>query len=310
MAATHRQKMLRFKPSPIITEKPTNLKAYWRQPQETLSTRKLEETIKTSERKCRNFQVNGDISGVESCYMYQGDVYFHFHDILSALHCYKVQRDLNEQTQNYQCKLLAYQQIGCCYRLIKQYQKALVNYKKLLQLAWAENSIEWELKAYDFIGLTYYYFGELEKSKYYHRRMWEGIFEDKKSVVREISMRALNAKRQKRNVTEDRGKMLMLTVMRTKETYSNFSDDEDVELPSPRTGSGENDQKLLPFCSSQAKKVRITRKNSIQKSMTSRIRPFMLVSHLSPIESPKCYFYVEQMSQYRIRDQLKSNLER
>ena len=202
--------------------------------------------------------------------------------------------------------MIAYKQLGCCYKLVKQYHLALINFKKLLQLAWAENSTEWELKAYDFIGLAYYYMGELEKSKYYHKRMWEGICEDKNSTVRVISLKSLYSRRQKRNNTEDRGKPVRIAHF---SHFLNVSDEDESELPSPRTGSGQGDQKFLPFYKPIEKKKGVNsfeRKTTISKSLSNRIRPFMLLSHLSPIESPNNYFYVEQMNTIRVRDPTKN----
>ena len=199
--------------------------------------------------------------------------------------------------------MCAYKQLGSCYKLIRKYQLALINYKKLLQWAWAENSTEWELRAYDCIGMGYFYLGEIEKSKYYHQRMWEGICEDPESAVRKMSMMALEAKRTRRNGTEERGKVLRIT--KPREHFSHFligSDDDEAELPSPRTGSGQNDQKFLPFYKPVEVKTKIVRKKTSRMSLSNRIRPFMLLSHLSPIESPSNYFYVEQMNMIKVRD--------
>ena len=304
---TPRLKHQRTKLMPIITEKLVTIEQYWRQARDALARNDDKKALDISERVRIECQNNGDKSGMENCYKFQGDVYFRFNDIRNALYSYQVQKNLNEETRNYQHKMLAYKQLGSCYKLIKKYHLALINYKKLLQLAWAENSTEWELRAYDYIGLAYYYLGELEKSKYYHQRMWEGICEDPDSTVRKLSLKALDAKRLRRNNTEERGKTVRISQSRDHFShFLNVSDDDDTELPSPRTGSGHNDQKFLPFYKPIEVKSKIVKKNTIRQSLSNRIRPFMLLSHLSPIESPNNYFYVEQMNMIRVRDQPKN----
>ena len=117
-------------------------------------------------------------------------------------------------------------------------------------------------------------------------------------------MKALIAKRQKRINNEDRQKTMRIGHKRN--NFMNLSDDEDAELPSPRTSSGKADQQFLPFYGVIAKKKhKIIRKKTMHQSLSNRIRPFMLLSHLSPIESPNNYYYVEQMNTIRVKDSSK-----
>lgn len=74
----------------------------------------------------------------------------------------------------------------------------MVNYKKLLQLAWERNNKSMELIAYDGISTIYYYLGDLEKTRYYHERMWKGITENKNSAIRNLSKTQLEGKRRQR----------------------------------------------------------------------------------------------------------------
>lgn len=298
------------RPSLINTDRSINIESYWRQAREASNRGELKLALEFSEKVKTEYQKNGDIGGLENCFKFQGNLHFRFNDIKSAIFSYQVLKNLSEQTQNYESKMYAYKQLGSCYKLVKQYHLALVNFKKLLQLAWSENNTEWELKAYDFIGLAYYYLGELEKSKYYHKRMWEGICEDKNSTVRELSLKALMEKRQRRNSTEDRSKHMRIPISRDHLShFFNLSDDDEAELPSPRTGSGINDHKYLPFYKTLTeKRPKITRKLTLRTTHSNRIRPFMLLSHLSPIESPNNYFYVEQMNTIRVRDVSKKEM--
>lgn len=259
------------------------------------------------------YQRQGDLYKLQACYRVIGNEYLEKNNVKEALKYFQAFKILCDRAKTWTIKMSAYKEIGFCYKLVKQYRSALINFKKLLQLAWFKSHKGWELQSYDFIGIAYYYLGELEKAKYYHRRMWEGIFESSNSTVRNLAVNALKLKIEAKNLNDDRG----LPQIKDDSSYIiSQSDEEENDLPSPRTGSGEENLKLLPFYSPRkdsrmpflSPSQRITnRKNTIHKSMSNRIRPFMLISHLSPNESPNNYFYVEQMSSFRVRGEVIKN---
>ena len=75
----------------------------------------------------------------------------------------------------------AYENMGRCYQHLKKYENAIKSHKKQLEIAWVVNDRQHELKAYDYLGMQYYYLGELNKSKYYNDRKMRGICEKKDS---------------------------------------------------------------------------------------------------------------------------------
>lgn len=175
--------------------------------------------------------------------------------------------------------------------------------------------------------MQYYYLGDLDRAKYYHDRMWKGILEDKTSPVRELSMKALEAKRQRKNNVDERRdkgnmtKSLFFGARDHNSYYLNGSDDDESELPSPRTSSGNGDIRLLPHFKVKEEERKRGSKTSFKKHITriglfkrsgthkrigERVKPFILLSHLSPIESLKNFYYVEQMHSLRFRDSHKA----
>ena len=54
---------------------------------------------------------------------------------------------------------------------------AAFNKKKLIELAWILGNREFELRAYDHIGLQYFYLCNKQKAKYYHDRFIYGLYE-------------------------------------------------------------------------------------------------------------------------------------
>lgn len=253
---------------------------------------------------------------LQACYRVLGTEYMKRNDVKESLKFFQAFKVLCDKNKTFTLKMLAYKEIGFCYKLVKQYRSALINFKKLLQLAWYRGHKGWELKAYDYIGIAYYYLGELEKSKYYHKRMWEGIYESENSAVRIIAINALRQKMENRILSDDRG----VPQIKLDASYViNQSDEDENDLPSPRTGSGEGDLKLLPFfiqkksenkfklpyLNTNAHARQASRKNTMMKSLSNRVHPFMLISHLSPNESPNNYFYVEQMGSFRVRGEMQ-----
>jgi hypothetical protein len=74
----------------------------------------------------------------------------------------------------------------------------LVAFKKLLQLSWESNNYEGELAAYEFLGVQYYYQGNMERAKFFHERALKGLTEAKTSSMRIISEKAYKKKESSR----------------------------------------------------------------------------------------------------------------
>ena len=238
-----------------------------------------------------------------------GQLYHETSNIRNAVLYFTKLKDLAENKQDYTKKMLAFQNLGICYQLIKDYSNALNNFKLLLQLAWKENNIEMELISYDYMSIQYFYLGDLVGARYYHDRTWKGITEKFKSPVRELSNKALKALKNREKIPI-RGNFERIGTI--KKGNSSFAKTINVEigLPSPRTSSGVADQRILPFASAGLLKTKERRASKCtsnkylnktteipkQDKVCKSIKPFMLLSHLSPIESVKNFFYVDQIS--------------
>ena len=59
--------------------------------------------------------------------------------------------------------------------------------KRMLQVAWYTQNVQYELLAYEMIGKQHYYLNDLRKASYYLDRTLRGKFELKLSKVREFS---------------------------------------------------------------------------------------------------------------------------
>lgn len=286
---------------------------------------------------------SSDHMGLQSAFKTQGNIYLHLNDLKNALISYRYLKGISEYSCDYVDKIVAYQKIGHCYKLLKQYKLALIHYKKMLQLSWDIRSMKYEYLAYDLIGLQYYYLGDIERARYYHERMWKGISEDEKSPVRKISQQNLKLKRKLRLqdqhpklTIQNRSSMSRLTtsseVAREMGQYARFiSEDEDEsDLPSPRSISSISDVRLLPYYKpkhsevfkselsgrkstsniKQRTRTEPKRSSSVLRTSLSKFnvkeeaKPFILLSHLSPLESFKNYYYVDQMQTIKSKETL------
>ena len=96
-----------------------------------------------------------------------------------------------------------YQQIGYIYRLMKEHEEAVKQFKKMLQLAWQEGDIAMEMQSYDNLSMDYFYLGELQKSKYYHDRMIRGKVENDHSIIKKVTCNLLKSRSDQRHNEKD-----------------------------------------------------------------------------------------------------------
>jgi len=70
-----------------------------------------------------------------------------------------------------------YETLGYCYKFLNNYKKSILCYKKQLQISWILKDRISELRAYDNIGIQYFYLNNKSKAKYYHQRYVNGKVE-------------------------------------------------------------------------------------------------------------------------------------
>lgn len=276
--------------------------------------------------KLKEILVESDSSkGLLDIYPILGELYFEQSEIRSAVQYFNKLKDLAELKEDYKKKMYAFEHIGICYQIVRDYKSALNNFKMLLQLAWKLKNVEMELVAYDYMSIQYFYLGDLEGAKYYHNRIWKGITEKYCSPTREISNKALEAFRNREKIPLPKPFEKPATRI---DGFNIEVPDVNIGLPSPRTSSGETDMQLLPAelkkeslhkpsTSTISKAVKPRNNVGVVRSRSSikfksnslnstleikkfsdsskKIKPFILLSHLSPMESVKNFLYADQI---------------
>ncbi len=43
--------------------------------------------------------------------------------------------------------------MGFCFQKVQEYERAIICFKSMLQFAWKENTVEFEMQAYDYLAM-------------------------------------------------------------------------------------------------------------------------------------------------------------
>ena len=117
---------------------------------------------------------------------------------------------------------------------IQNYRISVFYYVKMLQTAWLLNNREKELEAYDFLGIQYYYLGELANAQYYHNKLRIGRNEDSESDLRRLGIEKIIAKihekQRHKNFFRSDG---IKTIEQELTSSSNPASEDEFELPEP-----------------------------------------------------------------------------
>lgn len=114
-----------------------------------------------------------------------GDIYVEFDEFETAKNFYFYFKFFANYMELLEEVMISYESLGNVYKFLFQYHKAIKCYKKQIEIAWILNNKISELRAYDNIGIQYFYLGNRDKAKYYHERMLYGRSENQKSDTRE-----------------------------------------------------------------------------------------------------------------------------
>mmetsp|Transcript_10055 Transcript_10055/g.8576 ORF Transcript_10055/g.8576 Transcript_10055/m.8576 type:complete len:260 (-) Transcript_10055:57-836(-) len=121
--------------------------------------------------------------------------------------------------------------IGICYQETRRYKKAIAAFTKYLELAWYTRNHKHELIAYDFMGVNYFYIGDIDKATYYHNKMCKGKLEPDGSNIKQIAISRVNLEKGDK-IDAKYGFKKQLRDM-NKNSEDDLSELGDLELPIP-----------------------------------------------------------------------------
>lgn len=106
-----------------------------------------------------------------------GDIYLEFDDYEKAKSFYSYFKFLATNLELLEELMMAYESLGIVSKFLYKHQKAIAYFKKQIELSWILENINSELRAYDHIGIQYFYLGNKQRAKYYHLRFICGRYE-------------------------------------------------------------------------------------------------------------------------------------
>ena len=115
-----------------------------------------------------------------------GDMYVEFDDYETARNLYSFYKIISFRLELLEETMYSYESLGNVYKFLYQYQKAILCYKKMIEMAWILGNRPVELRGYDHIGIQYFYLGNKEKAKYYHERMIYGLYEKETKIKENV----------------------------------------------------------------------------------------------------------------------------
>lgn len=160
-----------------------------------------------------------------------GKITSFFGEYLRSLVIYKQCLQDCEKYDLLRIKMSVYKRIGNIYLKIQNIDKSKNNFLKMLHLALILNNKNYEILAYDCLGIIYYYKCDIKKAVYFHTRMLRGTLEGEHSLLRDVAFTKLNTKK---NLSKNKNLQINLENMNcssSTEHDSNFFDikSEDVE---------------------------------------------------------------------------------
>ena len=102
--------------------------------------------------------------------LFLADLLMTLSDYHGAIRLYQIMRVISDMFSDLRSHQTVYCQLGECYKILGDYKKAMHNLELYLHTSWFLRDLKNELKAYDSIGMLYYYQNDLEKAQRYHLR--------------------------------------------------------------------------------------------------------------------------------------------
>ena len=194
---------------------------YYKSPEEFVQkmVKIMEKTFETKDRELI----------VYVCKLYAKITSF-YGEFLKSLGIYKQCLQDCEKFDLLRIKMSIYKRIGRIYLLMQNVDKSKNSFMKMLHLSLILKCPKYEILAYDYLGLIYYYKCDIKKAIYFHTRMIKGQLEGEHSLLRDVAFTKLSTKK-KLNRNKNHLNIDNVNCSSSSEHDSNFFDikSEDIE---------------------------------------------------------------------------------
>lgn len=145
---------------------------------------KYKEIISLKWREIISLIIQVDVRFAINCIKILGDIYMEFDDYEKAKNCYNFFKFIALNLELLEELMIAYECLGNVYKFMYKHEKSIIFFKKEIEAAWILNNKVFELRAYDNIGIQYFYLGNKMRAKYYHLRFICGRTEKEGEIMK------------------------------------------------------------------------------------------------------------------------------
>ena len=153
----------------------------------SLNERQVYDCIEKVWEICKASKTCNDVKLSFASFTIFGVLFFHIEMYNEARMMFEFYRDLASEIENWPHLMVAYEWIGKTLQASRDYQLAIIAFKKMLQMAWITNSTDFEVKAYGHLAKQYFYLQFVAKSNFYSDRALRGKLEDVNSGQRKVA---------------------------------------------------------------------------------------------------------------------------
>lgn len=225
-----------------------------------------------------------------------GKITLFYGEYLKSLMIYKQCLQDCEKYDLLRIKMSIYKRIGKLYLATQNFEKAKNNFYKMLHLALVIKSKNYEILAYDFIGLSYFYKNDIKKAIYFHTRMLKGQLEGDHSLLRDVAFTKLKSKKNMRAVQKNRD---TLNCSSSIEHDSNFFD---IKSENIENSDLKDFKKKFSERQNRTELSKIIKNN--KGKVTEQIRYNSVFHKLDQIPNSKCFINKEISISRNINDKL------
>mmetsp|Transcript_18572 Transcript_18572/g.17649 ORF Transcript_18572/g.17649 Transcript_18572/m.17649 type:complete len:90 (+) Transcript_18572:119-388(+) len=86
-----------------------------------------------------------DVFILKGVFKLLGFLYLFFNKMRYSILSFERLRDISEEDEDYITLMFAYKHLGFIFQKIQEYEKAIICFKSMLQYAWKENNVEYEM---------------------------------------------------------------------------------------------------------------------------------------------------------------------
>lgn len=167
-----------------------------------------------------------------------GDIHIEFDEYDKAKSYYSYFKFLATNLELLEELMLAYESLGIVSKYLYKHHKAIQYFKKQIEVAWILDDKVSELRAYDHIGIQYFYLANKQRARYYHYRFICGRYEKETELKKRVKSDFMqknfnffdNEQYKNRNFDIDKNKQKMKELLNMFDNKAQLQNNTEIDL--------------------------------------------------------------------------------